>query len=262
MQNWEIIYSVLVAITIVSLLVCFIIYILFNYKKYHNKFVTKIETINASYEKELLATQLEIQEQTFIHIAQELHDNVGHIISLANLSMSKLIYNNDKEVKDNVQSTMQLLERSLEEIRHISRSLNADFIKNTGLINAVTNELQQLEKLGCCSTTFTASGKSCSISHEKEIVLFRIIQEALNNIIKHSKARKVHITIHFGDKNLHLGINDNGIGFSVEDQLKLCRLNKSSGLQNIIRRSKIINASYSIVSNEKDGTTITIKTPY
>jgi two-component system, NarL family, sensor kinase len=262
MQSSEVIYSILVTTTLLVLLVCLIIYILFNYKKYHNRFVKELETINYNYEKELLATQLEIQEQTFQHISQDLHDNIGQIISLTNLSVSNLMLIEDERVKENAKQSMTLLARCLDEIRNLSKSLNAENIKNIGLAAAVSNELQQLEKTGSFKVYAMLSGKSRCLNEEKELVLFRIFQESINNIIKHSRAKTVSIILHYGEANFHLGIYDDGVGFPVEDQLAKCAINCSSGLRNIIRRSKLINASYSIISNKQEGAKINIITPY
>jgi two-component system, NarL family, sensor kinase len=262
MQKGDIMESVLLAITLIMLLVCLIIYILFNYKKNHNRFIEELETINSNYERELLTTQLEIQEQTFQHISQDLHDNIGQIISLANLSISNLLDIQNERVTENAKLTMNLLARCLEEIRNLSKTLSSDSIRNIGLVNSIENELIQLRKTGGFQITLLLSGKSQCFNEEKELVLFRIFQEAINNIIKHSRAQTICISLHYGEKNLHFGICDDGIGFSVEEKLKNCNANGSSGLRNIIRRSTLINANYNIASDSKSGTEIHITTPY
>jgi two-component system, NarL family, sensor kinase len=262
MQTSEIIHSILVTTTLIALLVSLVIYILFNYKKHHNRFVRELETINYKYEKELLSTQLEIQEQTFQHISQDLHDNIGQILSLTNLSVSKLMSTEDEAVKENAKHSMALLARCLEEVRNLSKNLNAENIKNIGLAAAVSNEVEQLEKTATFKIHAMLSGKSRCLDEEKELVLFRIFQESINNIIKHSSAKTVCISLHYGESNFHLSISDDGIGFPVKEQLENCTINCSSGLRNIIRRSKLINASYSIISEKQQGTKINIITPY
>jgi signal transduction histidine kinase len=244
------------------LLVCLIIYILFNYKKNHNRFIKEIETINSNYERELLTTQLEIQEQTFQNISQDLHDNIGQIISLANLSITNLLDVDDERVKENAKLSMNLLGRCLEEIRNLSKTLSSDSIKNIGLAKSIENEVTQLKKTGSFAVHLMLSGKSRCFNEEKELVLFRIFQEAINNIIKHSKAENICITLHYGEKNFYFGVSDDGLGFPVEEKLKNSEINRSSGLRNIIRRSTLINADYSIVSAAKNGTKINIITPY
>jgi two-component system, NarL family, sensor kinase len=262
MQSIEVIYSILVTTTLIALLVCFVIYVLVTYKKNHNRFVQELQTINSNFEKELLATQLEIQEQTFQHISQDLHDNIGQIISLTNLSVSNMMDTSDEKVKDRAKHAMGLLARCLDEVRTLSKSLSSENIKNIGLAAAIINELQQIEKTGAFQIYSMLTGKSRCLTEEKELVLFRIFQESINNIIKHSSAETVCVSLHYGESNFHLGITDDGIGFDVDGKLKNCGANCSSGLRNIIRRSMLINASYSITSDNKEGTKINIITPY
>jgi len=254
--------SILLAIVLIMLLVCLIIYILFNYKKYHNRFIKEIETINSNYERELLTTQLEIQEQTFQNISQDLHDNIGQIISLANLSITSLLDVENERVKENARMSLSLLGRCLEEIRNVSKTLSSDSIKNIGLAKSIENELNQLRKMGSFQVHMMLSGRSRCFNEEKELVLFRIFQEAINNIIKHSRAQTICISLHYGEKNFHFCIGDDGIGFSVPEKFSTGEINGSSGLRNIMRRSALINANYSITSDSKNGTEINITTPY
>src|SRR5206468_3102773 len=107
-------------------LLVFILNIVSLHKKRQVSFRKELELIKANYEKELLKTQLEIQEQTFNHIALELHDNVGHFISLAKLHLTTLTSLELNQVKDKVEESVTLLGSSLEEIRNLSKGLNTE----------------------------------------------------------------------------------------------------------------------------------------
>ena len=150
---------------------------------------------------------------------------------------------------------------SLAEIRNISRSLNTENIKSNGLIKTVEQQINQIEKAGIFTIEFDVLGKTCFMDDQKELVLFRIVQEAFNNILKHSKASNIKIEMRYNEQEMILIINDNGIGFNVDSMIQLCKSN-TSGLKNIIKRSCLINATHEIASASGIGTTIKIITPY
>lgn len=245
---------------LVVLLLAFCIqYILYHYKKRQAYFVQEVEYLKLNYEKELLRTQLEIQEQTFEHISLELHDNVGHYISLAKLHLLTLT-REDKDFSDKLDASVDLLGTSLQEIRALCSNLNTSNLKNNGLIKTVEQQVAQLGKSGRFEVEFIVSGKTVYMDEKKELILFRIIQEALNNIIKHSQASKIGIQLAYCKQNMELTITDNGKGFDVKDSLN--GPIDSSGIRNIVNRSSLINASQKIWSEQGKGTTIQIITPY
>jgi two-component system sensor histidine kinase DegS len=93
------------------------------------------------------------------------------------------------------------------------------------------------------------------LTAEKELILFRIVQEALHNIIKHAKASSIHITLHFADPILKLTLVDNGQGFATH------KLNQPNGLLNMKKRTDLLNGQFDIQSALGEGTTIQIKIP-
>ena len=245
---------------LVVLLLAFCIqYILYHYKKRQNYFVQEVEYLKLNYEKELLRTQLEIQEQTFQHISLELHDNVGHYISLAKLHLLTLT-REDKDFTNKMEASVDLLGTSLQEIRALCSNLNTSNLKNNGLIKTVEQQVAQLSKSGRFEVDFTVSGQTVYMDEKKELILFRIIQEALNNIIKHSQAAKVKIQLAYCSQHMELTITDNGKGFNIEDTRNDPA--GSSGIRNIVNRSLLINAMQKIRSEQGKGTTIQIITPY
>lgn len=245
---------------LVVLLLAFCIqYILYHYRKRQHYFTQEVEYLKLNYEKELLRTQLEIQEQTFEHISLELHDNVGHYISLAKLHLLTLT-SEDKDFSDKLEASVDLLGTSLQEIRALCSNLNTSNLKNNGLIKTVEQQVAQIGKSGRFEVEFTVSGKTVYMDEKKELILFRIIQEAFNNIIKHSQASKIGIQLAYCKLDMELTITDNGKGFDVEDSLS--GPTSSSGIRNIVNRSSLINASQKIWSEQGKGTTIQIITPY
>ncbi|MEO6000820.1 MAG: ATP-binding protein [Chitinophagaceae bacterium] len=262
MQTQKEIILLIVATTfLLFILLSFIVTMLFLNKNQQNGFLKEVELIKSNFEKELLKTQLEIQEETFQHISLELHDNVGHFLSLAKLHLTTLRIPIHEELTKKMDAAALLIAYSLDEIRNISKSLNPENIKSNGLIKTVEQQIEQLQKSGQFTINFTLSGKTCYLEDQKEIVLFRILQESLNNIVRHSKANLIHIKLHYDEQKLLLSIHDNGIGFNI-DHLYRNEKHNSSGLKNIIKRSSLLNATHEILSIPGEGTTIKIITPY
>jgi two-component system NarL family sensor kinase len=243
------------------ILVCFILTMLFLHNKQKDGLLKELELVKSDFEKELFETQLEIQEETLQHISLELHDNVGHFLSLAKLQLTTMNVPLPRDVTEKLEATESLLTYSLNEIRSISKNLNTENIKSYGLIKTVEQQIEQLKKSGSFSINLDVRGKACFLDDQKEIVLFRITQEALNNIVRHSKANHIDIGFNYGEDRLLLAICDNGIGFDVKDFLH-STVHRTSGLKNIIKRSSLINATHEISSVPGEGTKIVITTPY
>lgn len=252
-SNKVIILTILIATVMALLLALFIIYLLVTYFK-------KQSILKIAFDKELLTTQLEIQEQTLQHISQELHDNIAQFLTLAQLHLTTLEIQTPK-TKFKTEEAIRLIEHCMEEIRNISRSLNIDYITRNGLLSMIEEHINQLKKTSCFKIKLNISGESRYLEDKKEIMLFRIVQEALNNVSKHSKASNISISFIYSPDHLKCIIEDDGIGFNVAEKLSIDHSNRSSGLQNIIRRAKMINASYEINSTNNKGTRLCITIP-
>lgn len=252
--------SILISALIVLLLAFCILYILAHYNKRQRFFEQEVELLKLNYEKELLKAQLEIQEQTFQHISLELHDNVGHFISLAKLHLLTLT-EQDENFTQKISSSVDLLGTSLQEIRLLCSNLNTSNLQNNGLINIVEQHVQQLTRSGKYEVKFDVCGETVYMDERKELILYRIIQEAINNIIKHAQATEILISLNYLQQSMELTVGDNGNGFDVDGFLKN-KTSRSSGIQNIINRSSMINAWQKIISVQGKGTTLKIVTPY
>jgi signal transduction histidine kinase len=108
---------------------------------------------------------------------------------------------------------------------------------------------------------FEVSGEILFLDSEKELIIFRIFQEACNNILKHAKARIITIDLMYEKQYVQLKISDDGKGFDIEETMKTKEIRKMSGLKNIYQRAEIIGAETYIYSTPNIGTTIHIKIP-
>jgi len=240
----------------------FILAILFLYRKKQINYAKKLESIKSEYEKTLLNTQLEIQEQTFQNISREIHDHICLDLTLAKLNLVTLEPANGQQLLERVNSSVEILSNSIQELSDISHSMNSELLKSYGLIKVLENEINKMERPGLLAIDYSVEGNPVFMDAQKELVIFRIIQEAFNNILKHAHAKKVIIRLYYYDSHIKVTLRDDGEGF-VPEQLNENGISKPrSGLLNMKRRANLIDGNCEIFSEINNGTTIHLSIPY
>jgi two-component system NarL family sensor kinase len=247
-----------IATVMILLLLGFILVILFLYRKRQMNFTLQLESLKVNAEKELLKTQLEIQEQTFQYISRDIHDNIGQLISLAKLQLNTLDFNELQVAQNKIAHSADLLTQALDDLRDLSRSLSSDLIRNNGLVAAIELQIAYLRKLDIAEVTFGFTGDNRFMDEQTEIFILRIVQEAINNIVRHSDAHKVNILLIYGQSHLSLSVEDNGKGFESSAVLNP----NSSGILNMTKRARLIGATIDIRSSPGAGTTVNLSVPY
>ena len=238
-----------------------IIYFLFLYQRKRYRHQQEVLELREAFGQTLLQSRLEIQEQTLDHISKELHANFSHLVSLININLSGILPQSSTEVKDSIIETKSLAKQLLGELKALSASLNTDHIMHIGFRKALDNELNRLQKTKRYEVSVIKTGEEYRLLPEHEIILFRLCQEVLNNIVKYSKATSITVSLTYSEDSLFLEINDNGVGFDIDQAMNQSAEKESTGLLNIEKRAKLINADFLITSQENKGTTIRIKIP-
>ena len=244
----------------ILVMITFIITILFFVQKKQRLFENDLIAVKANYDRELFRVQLEIQEQTFQEIAREIHDNVGQVLSLAKLGLGTLDLEQKDESQESILEISDILEKALEDLRHMSRSMNPEIIKKGGLKKSIEMQVGYIQRGGKFNVNFTVNGDQIYLDETKEIFLFRIVQEAVNNIIRHSKASDICISLCYANEHLIMQIKDNGIGFNLNEQIS--GKGQINGIYNMQHRANLIGAEFQMESNIGIGTCITVKTPF
>jgi len=213
-----------------------------------NKLLLEKQMLTVQFEQTLLQSQLEIQEQTFKYISGELHDNINQVLSLVRINLNTL------QVSDpaKIENMDTLLGKAITDLRQLSHSLDAEHIRNMGWTEPVVRILQNLEATGKYKVSISIDSQTSSIESEKGIILFRIIQETINNILRHSAATAIDFSASNENGNLLIQIKDNGKGFETSQAFD------GVGLRNLANRAKMINASLAIKSSPGNGTNVTI----
>ncbi len=222
------------------------------YRKNQNAKESQIENLNQA----LLHTQIEIQEQTLKTIAQEIHDNIGQALSLAKLNLNTFPAISDAAIQTKLDDTKDLVSKAIVDLRDLSRSMHGDKINDLGLEEAIAGELKILKNTGQFSTNLQITGNTYRLQPQKEMILFRMVQEALNNAIKHSKATNIEVQLEYNDSYFRLAIVDDGVGFNPA---LLQSAKTGIGLKSMQNRAALIGGIFSVVSGIATGTVITIK---
>ena len=250
--------TLMIAGTSIVLLVLLITVIfLFTYfQKKKLKFILDRQETERKYLEELAKSQLETQEQTLKNIGWELHDNVGQLLSVANMQLNVISNEVPTATKQRFEDTRDVINKSLKEVRALSKSLNSDVIQNIGLEKALNNELERFNKLKFVNARLEVIGEGDrEIDPKDEIIIFRILQEFMSNSIKHSKAKNLDVALNYATDRLEIMIKDDGIGFDTN------AVKKGSGLINMENRAKLIRADFSISSSENQGVSLNLSYP-
>jgi two-component system, NarL family, sensor kinase len=258
--NEEIFVSVIVGVLLIIFLVIVFIISIYRYKK--RILADREERISreSQFQQELLRTQLEIQEQTFRNISQEIHDNIGQVLTLAKLNLNTIPDNSlSVESNNKLTNSKDLITKAIQDLRDLSKSLNTEFVSEVGLVKSIEYELELLRKAGSIQISLMQQGEYFSLSQQKELILFRIFQEVLNNIMKHSQATEITVMLGFHPDHFYLEIADNGDGFNLNEIQQNGQY--GIGIKNMQNRSKIIGANFTINSEPGKGTTVRIELP-
>lgn len=229
--------------------------IIFKYQQKQNIHQKNLEALKISYENSLLQSQLEIQEQTFQNIAREIHDNIGQKLTLAKLHLNTLRYDKINEATLRVNDSVDMISEAINDLSDISRSMNSEILLSNGLIKALEFEAAQLSKSGKYKISFSTTGHPVFLEANTELVLFRIAQEALTNIIKHAGASSISILLHYDTALLAMTIQDDGKGFYTDEN------RFGTGLSNMRKRADTLKGRLVISSTPHISTQIKIEIP-
>lgn len=258
------IFLIFIIGTLMLLLIStYAIILLFYYRKKQLKNIKEKESLKLQYEREILQSQIEVQNATLQHIGQELHDNIGQLLSVARLNLTvveDIIDSTDNQFY--IKQANELVAQSLNDLRSLSKSLDGDFVADFGLHESIAQELNRIRRTQRFDTEFVLLGQPYSIGFQPEIVVFRIAQEILTNALKHSNATLLTAKLSYEPTLLSLQLFDNGKGFDYQLISQNPIGQSGAGLRNMQRRANLIGGNCQIESTLGQGTRITIAVPY
>ncbi len=253
LNSEDLLFTVIAVTLLFLILTVFIVTFTILYIRKKKQHFFEKATLRAQYEAEILTSSNEIQEQTMKDISRELHDNVGQMLTLVKIQLNNL--SEESPENKRITDSKEFLQTALTDIRSLSKTLNNDNVLAEGLPKAIAFVLARLEKTGIIKTQFKDNYQGQILDHKKEIIVFRIFQELIQNILKHAQAKNIEVNLEETAELLNLELIDDGIGFDFESKKSEKGFSTGSGLGNLIHRAELLGGKLEFLKiNEKGGT--------
>ncbi|RIW18524.1 histidine kinase [Algoriphagus lacus] len=208
----------------------------------------KIDQLKVEYEKTLLNIENEIQQETLTQVGRELHDNIGQLLSLAKLNLNSSKPEKQAEGKD-------YINQIIKEVRALSKTLNLDWVESITMDEFISHQLERIQSTGFCKTSLDSDHSFNQLPKDQKLILIRVIQECLNNAIKHAQPDTISIRIYQKGSKRSIEIKDDGKGF--DSSIKT----NGSGLYNLSKRMETVGGKFNLTSVVGKGTLITLELP-
>ena len=210
-------------------------------------------------ERKLLSVVIQTEERERERFSKDMHDGLGPLLSTIKLYVNELEDDNLKkaEKQEYIKYVNQLLDDAVSSTRTISNNLMPRVIHEYGLVKAVESFCRKVNKTNQIIIDFNAEGINENLDQNIQLIIFRVINELINNTLKHANAENINIKLVEHGKNIKLDFFDNGIGFDVEKVLE----NKETGigLKSILSRISSIKGRSNINSKPNEGVKINIE---
>lgn len=238
----------------------FVIAAIAGYLFYNRRKIKAEAKLQAEINKQQAITTREVlnaEEKERKRIAADLHDGVGQLLSASLMNLNAFFAKNsiDKSSNADAERVLKLVTNSYDELRSISHQMMPKALAQSGLESAITELVAGIEP-NKLIVSFECSGLSSRLSDETESVLFRVIQESVNNVIKHAEAKHLDIQVHKDDDGMSVTIEDDGKGFDMKTIKK-----HGIGLKNIYSRVQLHAGTVEIDSQPGRGTLVAIHMP-
>lgn len=248
-----IVLATLILLVFINGIVIFII----QYRKRKLLHEKEKNTMNEQHMQELLEARIEIQSQTMQDIGREIHDNVGQRLTLAAIYAHQLSYENQYPgIQEKITEVGNIINESLAELRSLSKNLANAHAEAGELKTLIENECDRVNALGICKASGSFNKYNYSMSATVKNFILRIIQEFIQNSLKHSDCRNIILVFNYDTSGLNMNATDDGKGFDITE------MNSNGiGLQNMKKRAELIGADFSLASEYGKGTTMDIFIP-
>jgi two-component system, NarL family, sensor kinase len=228
-------------IGMLALTIGLIVFIIFHQRKVI-RYQMRLQKMEYDQQKLLLNASIRLQEEERQRIAADLHDDAGPLLATARLYLNENLVNLDKTSQlQSIYNAKQIIDDTIQLIRNISHSLMPPTLKNFGLESAVNDLFQKISGSGSMNASSRFHDYRERLQAENELIIFRVIQELVNNILKHSNASFIHLTQNTSGNKFYIRLHHDGRGITQHDFIKLNKSNVGLGLKNIQSRLKVLH---------------------
>ena len=222
----------------------------------------QMQRLQTSKQEQLLNATMRAQEEERRRVARDLHDEVGSMLSLVRLNLHQLVAGVEgggAEVREAEQRIKELLDEAIGSVRRISQDLMPVVLDKMGLVQAVGALCRSVPATAGVTATCACNDKSRRLDPRLELVLYRMVQELLNNALKHARATTIHIELLFADDEVTLHFEDDGVGFDATASGQAVA--QGVGMVSIESRVRVLNGKIDIQSAAGLGTRVRITVP-
>jgi signal transduction histidine kinase len=238
----------IIGLTLIVAFIAVIIYI--RYQRNHD--IRHKQTMQKDFTDQLLQARIEVQEQTFQHIGKELHDNIGQLLSTSRM----LLGLTERELElppDTLLTANATLGQAISELRSLSKSLDKEWLEQFNFSENLQGELARINAGNTVHAVYHQH-HSILLKPDEQIILFRIVQEAIQNAIKHASPSHIVITVTQQQQYYCISIANDGNSFTGSG--------KGMGLSNMKHRTDLLGGVISWETNAVQGTLVTIQLPF
>lgn len=206
---------------------------------------------------ELAQTLISTQESTLRYISRELHDEFGQILTAmgAMLGRARNLAPETSQLRTDLLEVREIAQSALDKVRSLSQALHPVMLDEAGLEQTIEWYLPTVERQTGVDISYEKSGTPFAVSGNAAVHIYRILQEALNNVARHSGARKAWVRLHYAEDRLDLEIEDHGTGFTAD------RTRKGLGLVAMRERAELLGGKLSFEIPAGGGTTVRLRVP-
>src|SRR6266568_2610151 len=222
-----------------------------------NSSICKARSPNSGTRSELAQTLISTQESTLRYISRELHDEFGQILTAMGVMLGRASNQvpENSELRADLLEVREIAQSTLDKVRSLSQALHPVMLDEAGLEQTIEWYLPVVERQTGIGISYEKSGAPFPINGNAAVHVYRVLQEALNNVARHSGAKKAWVRLRFGPTSLELEVEDHGSGFPVE------RPRQGLGLVAMRERAELLGGSIVFESPATGGTLVRLKVP-
>lgn len=238
--------------SVLTLVAAFVIAYILYFNKRKSTLIQEKNALKEEFNRQLRQSQVEVQEHTFQQIGKELHDNVGQLLITSKmlLGLTERVLESPPDMLITANAT---LGQAINELRSLSKMLDKEWLEQFNFSNNLKTEIDRINTGNVVQAVFSYTG-NMPLKAESQIILFRIVQEAIQNAIRHGRADKIYIAVAEEQETINISVQDNGRGFSSGD-------GKGMGLANMRHRATLLGGTITWDSAPQQGTVVTIILP-
>lgn len=251
----DIILSIVAATLLILLLIAGIAITFFISNRQRMRQEQILVETKLDFERELRQVETEVSEHVMGQFANELHDNIGQLLTAMHIEIENRKLDSP-ENQDEYKPLEIYLNEVTQQLRLLSKTFNNDFIAHSGLLTAIQLEVKRMNHLRRFVVHLDADSVVSVLKKDEELMVFRIFQEILQNVMKHAGAKNVFIRLKTDSEMFELEVKDDGSGFDYEE---VFRQNKASGLRNIFKRAALAQLECAIHTKVGEGTSYILK---